>query len=201
MAAAAGVPDHFALAVRYQSLGDFEQALTHYRAVLDQDEFNAEARNNLGLLYNARGLPADAIDQFRRAIVINPSYQKARSNLAVVLMNAGRIAEARAELRAALAADSRNADLLVNMALVEKADKQPDVALDTLLRALAIQPAHAVANYNAALLYEEKGMTGKAYDHYTTFLKNAGPEHGVLLSDVRRRIEAIEGRLATPAGR
>ena len=189
--------NHFELAVRYQSLGNFEQALAHYSAVLQAQEFNVEARNNLGLLYLDRGLLTEAIDQFKRAILINPEYLRARGNLAVALMNAGRLDEARAELRAAIVLAPRNADLLVNMALVEKTARQPEQAKSTLLRALGIQPTHAAAHYNLAVLYDEAGDTAQAYDEYNDFLKNAGPEHGARLSDVRRRVDAIAPKLDT----
>lgn len=193
--------DHFQLAVRYQSLGNFEQALKHYNALLDEDEFHVEARNNLGLLYHQRGLAIEAVEQFRRAILINPQYTKARGNLAVALTSAGRTAEARAELKAALGLEPRNVDLLVNMALVDKAEGQPEVARETLIRAVGYQPAHPAANYNLALLYEEVGMLAKAYDHYNVFLTNAGPEYGSRLTDVRRKVELLAPKLSLPTRR
>jgi len=107
-------------------------------------------------------------------------------------------AEARAELRAALAIDPRNVDFLVNMALVDKADDQPERARETLIRALGFQPTHPAANYNLGLLYEEDGMTAKAYDHYTAFLAYAGPEFGSRLSDVRRKVELLGPTLNLP---
>jgi tetratricopeptide (TPR) repeat protein len=194
------VPDqgvnHFELAVRYHTLGNYDEALTHYLAVLAADEFNVEARNNLGLLYHKRGQTTEAIDQFRRAIAINPQYVRARSNLAVVLMDVGRLAEARAELRAAMTIEPRNTDLIVNMALVEKADQHRDQAIELLVRAIGQQPTHGVAHYNVAVLYEEQNALALAYDHYTEFLKYAGPEHGALLSDVQRRLMVLEPNLA-----
>ena len=191
--------NHFELAVRYHNLGNYEEALKHYLAVLAADEFNVEARNNLGLLYHRRGLTTEAIDQFRRAIAINPQYVKARSHLAVVLMDAGRLAEARAELRAAMTIEPRNADLIVNMALVEKADQHRDLAIELLVRAIGYQPTHGMAHYNVAVLYEEQSALALAYDHYTDFLKYAGPEHGELLSDVQRRLLILKPKLATAA--
>ena len=79
-----------------------------------------------------------------------------------------------------------------------KALKQPDQARDILVRALSYPPTHAVAHYNLALLFEEDGELGKAYDHYLDFLKYAGPEHGTLLSDMRRRVDVIHPRLDIP---
>lgn len=188
--------NHFELAVRYHNLGNYEEALKHYLAVIAADEFNVEARNNLGLLYHTRGMTTEAIDQLRRAIAINPRYVKARSNLAVVLMDAARLAEARAELRAAMTIEPRNVDLLVNVALVEKADQHRDQAIELLVRAIGYQPTHGVAHYNVAVLYEEQSALALAYDHYTEFLKYAGPEHGELLSDVQRRLSILKPRLA-----
>jgi tetratricopeptide (TPR) repeat protein len=169
--------------------------LKQYVAVLATDEFNAEARNNLGLLYHARGLSTEAIDQLRRAIAVKPGYVKARSNLAVVLMDAGRLAEARAELRAAMAIEPRNADLLVNVALVEKADRHVEQAIELLLRAIGFQPTHAVAHYNLAVLYEEQESIARAYGHYEAFLKYAGPEHAATVSEVQRRLAVLKPRL------
>lgn len=189
--------NHFDLAVRHQTLGNFEQALAHYTTLLASDEFNVEARNNLGLLYHERGLAGEAIEQFRRAILLDPRYVRARSNLAVVLMNGSRLDEARAELRAALALEPRNVDLHVNLALVEQAHGRSDEARGTLIRALGYQPSHPAAHYNLAILYEESGDIARAYDHYNEFLKHAGPEYGVRLSDVRRRLELIAPRLLT----
>jgi len=137
----------------------------------------------------------EAIEEFRRAIRVNPRYIRARSNLAVVLTSAGRLAEARAELRAALAIEPRNVDLLVNMALVDKADQHPEQAMELLVRAIGDQPEHAVAHYNLAVLYEERDSLALAYDHYGAFLAHAGPEHGSLLSDVQRRVRLIEPKL------
>jgi cytochrome c-type biogenesis protein CcmH/NrfG len=187
--------DHFALALRYHNLGDFERAREHYIAALRDDEFNLEARNNLALLYHSRGMTDEAVEEFRRALRVDPRYTRARSNLAVVLTSAGRLAEARAELRSALQAEPRNVDLLVNMALVEKADKHPEQAMELLVRAVGTSPGHAVAHYNLAALYEERESLALAYDHYNTFLKYAGPEHGDRLTDVQRRVRLLEPKL------
>jgi tetratricopeptide (TPR) repeat protein len=187
----------FALAVRYQNLGDYDAALKQYRGVLAADRFNVAAHNNLGLLYYRRGLPKEAIEQLQRAIAINPEYVKARSNLAVVLLDAGRLAEARAELRAAMTVEPRSTDLIVNLALVENADRHRDEAIELLVRAIGYQPTHAMAHYNVAVLYDEQSAFALAYDHYTEFLKYGGPEQGDLLSAVQRRLLILKPRLAS----
>jgi tetratricopeptide (TPR) repeat protein len=171
------------------------RAREHYLSALADNELNAEARNNLGLLYYSRGMTGEAIDEFRRAIAVNPGYVKAPSNLAVVLTSAGRLAEARAELRVALEVAPHNADLLVNMALVEKADQHPERAIELLIGGVGTLPEHAIAHYNLAILYEEHDSVALAVHHYRAFLKYAGPEHGSALTDVQRRVRLLEPKL------
>jgi Flp pilus assembly protein TadD len=113
----------------------------------------------------------------------------------VVLTSAGRLAEARNELRAALDVEPYNPDLMVNMALVEKADQHAEQAIETLLHTIAAAPVHAAAHYNLAVLYDERGSIALAIDHYNAFLKLGGPERSTLLAEVQRRVRAIEPRL------
>ena len=184
-------PSHFDQALRAQRTGNVDEAARHYLAAIADDTRNLEARNNLGLLYRSRGLTAQAIEQFRQALAVDPRYVNARNSLAALLMDEGRFSQAREELSAGLAIDSRNVDLLVNLALVENSDRHPDRALELLLRAVGERPTHAAAHYNLALLYEQRDALPLAYDHYTDFLRYAGPEYRAVVPDVRRRLETL----------
>ena len=63
--------------------------------------------------------------------------------------------------------------------------------MGSLRRALDLDPRSPAAHYNLAVLYDEAGDSAQAYDEYNDFLKNAGPEYGARLADVRRRVDAI----------
>jgi tetratricopeptide (TPR) repeat protein len=181
----------FERAVTYHSAGNLDEAAKNYLAAIVQNDRNVEARNNLGLLYRSRGETALAIEQFRRALAIDPRYVTARNHLAVLLIDAGRVADARRELDEGLSLDPRHVDLLVNLALVEKAERHDDRAMELLLRAIGDRPGHAAAHYNLAVLYDERRSFALAYDHYTDFLAYAGPEYGAAVADVRRRVQAL----------
>ena len=75
--------DHFGLALYYQRVGDYDNALAQYRTLLEQNEVSAEVHNNLGLLYQDHGSLDEAMTQFRRAVAIEPRYVKAHNNLGV----------------------------------------------------------------------------------------------------------------------
>jgi len=189
----------FDLAVRYHNLGRFEPARDHYLGALAADEFNAEARNNLGLLYYEHQRPDEAIKQFRQATRIRPDYVKARNNLAVVLTSLGRLPEARSELRAAMQQAPGSADVLVNMALVDKAGRNPDAAMEWLNRALTFEPTHALAHYNLAVLYDEAGLSALASEHYRAFLASAMPDQGPRLEQVERRLRSLSEAPSSPS--
>ena len=74
-----------AAAGRLQGLGRTEDAREQYRRALELDPRCAGAHNNLGVLYQNKGLYDEAIREFQRATFIDPHYDKARNNLGVAL--------------------------------------------------------------------------------------------------------------------
>jgi Tfp pilus assembly protein PilF len=187
--------DHFKLALYYQRVGDFENALIHYRAVLAENELNAEAHNNLGVLYQSKGLLDEAIGEFQRATFIDPRYEKAHNNLGVALLRSGKTDAAATEFRSIVARDSRNVEALTNLSLALKAAGRPEEARETLQRVLTLNGRYAQAHYNLALIYEERGEFQRAVDHYEQFLANAGSENASLSVDVRARVHALRSKL------
>lgn len=163
--------------------------------MLERNELHTEAHNNLGLLYQEKGLLTEAVREFQRATIINPRYGRAHSNLGVAFMRQGRLDAALAEFSVALSIDSRDTDALVNLALAQKSLQRSEDARTSLLRALTINPRHAAAHYNLALLYDESGEVSRAIEHYREFLDHAGVEHAQLAPDVRARLESLSARL------
>jgi Tfp pilus assembly protein PilF len=184
--------DEFKLALYYQRTGDFELALVHYKTVLQRDEMNADAHNNVGNLYMSKALYEDAAREFRRVVAIEPKFVMARVNLSAALYRLKRYDESAAEARAALRLDTRNADAYVNLALAQAAGGQLSDARASLVRALEIDKHHAAAHYNLAVQYEKAGELALALDHYRAFLQYAGPEQAGYAADVRVRVQALE---------
>ena len=187
--------DDFKLALYYQRSGEFDQALVHYKAVLQRDELDVEAHNNLGHLYMAKGLLDEAAREFQRVIAIDPGYTPAHVNLSAALTRLGRPDAAAAEARAALAIQPRNSDATVNLAIAQKAAGQTADAQATLIRALSLDRRSAVAHYNLAQLYEDSGELALAKEHYQAFLQYAGPDDASYAADVRIRLSAIASRI------
>ncbi len=190
----AAASDDFQRALYYQRAGEFDRSLGLYRSVLQRDELNVEAHNNLGMLYRDKGLSDDAVIELRRAVSIAPQYLRAHNNLGVTLLELGRIDAAAAEFRAVLALDRGNTDAMVNLALAQRSAGEMSAARAILLHALSIEPHSAAAHYNLGLQCEDSGDALGAVEHYGAFLQYAGPEYAGRAPDVRARIAALEAR-------
>jgi Tfp pilus assembly protein PilF len=178
-------------ALYYHRAGDFENALQHYRALLQKDEMNAQAHNNLGLLYQEKKLYEESSRELQRAILIEPRSVRARNNFGVTLLLQGKPDEAAAMFRSALTLEPRNVDALVNLALAQRDGVQPEVAIETLLDALTVAPRSPVVHYNLGQLYDRSNERARAVEHYRKFLENAGTEHASRAPAVRSRIDAL----------
>jgi len=185
-------PDHFAMALYYQRISDYNNALAQYRILLEQNDASAEVHNNLGLLQQERGNNDDAIREFRRAIGLEPSYVKAHNNLGVAYLRGRQLDDAAAELKLALEIDARNIESLVNLGLVQKAAGRTAEARDLLRRAVSLDPRHAGAHYNLALLADEGGDLVTAVAHYRAFLRYGAVGYPDLAARVRLRLTTLE---------
>lgn len=183
--------DELAAALEFQRTGDFENALQHYAAALRENEANAPAHNNLGLLYQEKRLFAESTRELQRALVIDPRNTAARNNLGVTFLMQAKLAEATAEFRAVLATAPRDVDALVNLGLAQRMAWQFDSAKETLMKALALAPRDAATHYNLGQLYDETHEPARAVEHYRTFLDTAGLKYGPRAAAVRARIAAL----------
>lgn len=74
---------HSSLANGLAQTGGYTEAVEHYRAAVELNPTGAQGADqfNLGLVLNALGRPAEAIEAFEQALEVNPEFQAARLQL------------------------------------------------------------------------------------------------------------------------
>jgi tetratricopeptide (TPR) repeat protein len=82
--------------------GDYAEAATSYRKLLELDPRNADALNNLGSALSKLSLFTEAEQYLHQAIEIRPEYAEAHFNLGIALQGRGENAESEVWLRRAL---------------------------------------------------------------------------------------------------
>jgi tetratricopeptide (TPR) repeat protein len=126
--------------------------------------------------------------------ILQGMLQAARQSLM-----AGRYAEAIAAYQAVLKRDPKNVDALTHLGFIVALGGHADTALETIDKALAVDPNYALAHYyRGQVLYEAKRDAAGAIKEWERFvaLVPSGPEHDqvqALLKDARA------GRLPPPA--
>ena len=94
----------FERATQLHQSGDLQGAVRGYLAILATYPARADVRSNLGAAYSALGRYEDAIEQYKRALVIDSGNHAIRYNLALAYYKAAWFTEAASELARFIAA-------------------------------------------------------------------------------------------------
>ena len=100
----AAVERDFERATQLHQSGDLQGAVRGYLAILANYPARVDVRSNLGAAYSALGRYEDAIEQYKRALLIESSNHAIRYNLALAYYKAAWFTEAASELERFVAA-------------------------------------------------------------------------------------------------
>lgn len=167
-AAVATKPDdadaHFTLGLAL-SEQDVNAAIAAFRRALALDPRHALARYNLAQVLKRADRAADAIDELRRAIDIEPRAE-AYYTLGVIEWQQGNLDAAVTALRAAIAAEPRHADAHFTLGTVLGARGDAQAAADALRRAIALRPDLWSAHYTLGRILQSAGDERQAQVHF-----------------------------------
>src|SRR5919107_4817085 len=98
------VDQEFERATQHHQKGDLQGAVKGYLAILEKYPARVDVRSNLGAAYSALGRYEDAIEQYKRALIIDSGNLAIRFNLALAYYKAALFADAVPELEKFIAA-------------------------------------------------------------------------------------------------
>jgi len=145
---------HFNLAVASIQAGKLGEAEVHYRAALSAKP-NAETHNGLGFVLAAQGRPGEAVEQFQKAIDINPHYTPAYNNLADTLAKQGKLEDAAFYYQASLK-ERPSAAVHTDLGVVLRKLGKTSEAEAEFRQALALDPGQQKARRNLNTLTGKK---------------------------------------------
>ncbi len=159
---------HFELGSAYFTDNKLEEAETEYLTTLRLQENFVEAYRRLGRLYMSQGKWDKAIHHFKDVLkksgVSNP--HQIHNWLAISYYAKGKISLAEKAWRDALDI-SENSEIRLNLALAYKANERYDLATESLLKAIELDPDLVRAHFELAQLYlksNEKDLATKHFD-------------------------------------
>lgn len=127
---------------------------------------NARTHNNLGFLYNAKGMNAKAIEQFLSALYLRPDYLDARINLGIAYNARGLYDQAIEHFLIALSMDPEDADAHNNLGIAYVSKGLFDEAITHYQIALSLWPGYAEAHNNLGVAYGSQGMSAQAIRYF-----------------------------------
>jgi protein O-GlcNAc transferase len=137
---------------------------------------DARAHLLLGNTLVGLGLPIDAAECFRRALVIDPDYAEALNNLAYALRELGQFAEAEPLCRRSLQRKPDCAEAHNNLGAILKQLWRTREAAASFRHALQIRPDYPDALVNLGSALREMGTASEAAECFRRVLE-LNPEH------------------------
>ena len=158
---------HSELARAYFADGDLEKAEKEFQQTIRLNENSSEAFKELGRLYMKTGDLDKAIYHLKEALkktgVTAP--QNIRNWIAICYYGQNRFQEAEKEWQEALRI-KENENILLNLALAYRDREYFDKALDSLKRAVFVNPRFSQGHYHLALLYLKEKKNELAGNHF-----------------------------------
>ncbi|WP_396219491.1 tetratricopeptide repeat protein [Gemmatimonas sp.] len=133
------------------------------RALIERvDQQDPGAFSNLGVLYHSRGLYAEAVEAFLRALAIDPRMRTAARNLEIAAAAPGACDARIAALDARVQADPEDRAAALERARLSRLVGRTDAAIRQLDSLIAEDPDHAAALFERGLIEQRAGELSRA---------------------------------------
>lgn len=144
----------------------WKSPIPFYKRTLKYAPSSIRALNDLGRLYEAKGMVKDAEELYRKAIETSPRFPLPYNNLGLIYHNKGDDAKAIPLYETAIELDPNYADALNNLAVVYEGMKKPDNAIALYRRAIGANPNFAGAYNNLGNACWSSGKVDEAIAAY-----------------------------------
>jgi len=131
----------------------------------------AEDSMAAGIVSQRRGDLADAIEQYRQGIAVDPRNAGLHNNLGIALRQSGRLDEAVQSFEMALQIDAKYEKALNNLGVSRYQQGQYAAAIDLFKQAIRVNPANAESHVNLGVIYLPAGRFDDALSEFQEALR------------------------------
>ncbi len=144
-------------AYNFMRMGEYEEAKTRWRAILDSNPDAIEALKQLGYIDAMLGKFDAAILSYERAMALAPSDASVIAALAKAEASAGNDEKAKELIEKGLSLEPGNTEMLGKLGQIYMKEKKYRDALEPLRKLTAMQPDNAKAHRNLGVAYYRLG--------------------------------------------
>jgi len=188
---------HLYLGVTYMETHSLDLAELELRTAVSLSSLNANARNALGKLYQDEGRAADAEEQFRRSVEIEPNIM-GYGNLGGIHWDRGELKLAEQEYREALRLAPNDSSILNNLGLLSTNQSRYTEAVSLFRKAIELKPDDPTPHLNLGIAYGKMAQSESAEKEFRTAVAlspqnfEARNRLGTLYLNAGRIVEAEE---------
>jgi Flp pilus assembly protein TadD len=147
-----------------------------FRRAMNSTKDNYVAITNLGVALHKQNRTAEAETLYRKALLLDPTYEITHYNLGLIAGQAGRLAEARSQLEEAIRLNPGYSEAHNNLGIVYAQEGKPEEAIHHFNEALRINPLNADALFNLGIVTLNIGRYSDAIASFNNVLRLA-PNH------------------------
>ena len=182
----------------YQRNAVYSDRITFWQDCADKSPGKARPHNNLGVALAAQGYHDKAIEEYHKALQIDPNYQDPIANIGLSLAEQGKVEESITQFLKALEINPKDYKTLNNLGASLIVMQRYTEAVQSLSEALTLYPYYAQAHNNLGAALQHQGRIEEAIDHFSTAVQldpnyiQAYNNLGIILANQGRYEEAIE---------
>jgi Flp pilus assembly protein TadD len=144
----------------------WEDEVVMWEDVAKKSPGSARAHNDLGFLYNARGMHDEAIAQFLASLNLMPGYSDARINLGIAFFAKGMSDQAIEQFKTALRMSPGDANAHNNLGIAYVSMGLIAQGIEESQTALRLKPDYAEAYNNLGVAYGAQGLFDQAVQNF-----------------------------------
>jgi tetratricopeptide (TPR) repeat protein len=153
-------------------VGHTEEAIGEFKKAIQLDPMAGDAYLNLGYNYKKEGRLEEAIQAYKKAMVVAPRVAaECHNNLGDAYLLQGRKQEAIDELKLALRERPGYAHPYFNLGIIHEGDGDIDKAIACMENVAKSEPEFLPIYQSLMRLYEKKGWKEKSHEARENYLK------------------------------
>jgi tetratricopeptide (TPR) repeat protein len=131
----------------------------------------ARPYSNLGAAQKLQNKTEEAVQNFLKALQLDPDFEHAHNNLGIILDEQGKIDEAIVHFRRAVEIKPNFAKALNNLGTVLLKQDKTNEAIEHFRKALQVSPNFALAHSNLGLAHVKQGKIDEAVENFLSALQ------------------------------
>jgi len=183
------------LARLYAESGDLKRSAELLEAV-PVDNRTTKEEFALGAAYEQLKQSKKAIAAYQRSVDMEPENLDAIRSLGLALLADNQLDEAQKQFQQLVDADPEDVAALDRLAEIQRRQGKYTLALETVKKALAKEPANLEAGYTEGLLYDVLGRYDDAIAVYQKMVEATGHANGAYTQDEKNNRSIFLDRLA-----